>query len=91
MKLSEVVVTYPCVLKFHQVSLKSDEKQKSFIKSLFFCSEYQSVSRIVKIVHSAYIYYQYFNNLKKILNASWVGGYHIGISHSVFFKPLKDS
>ena len=36
-----------------QVSSKSDEKQKSFINSHFFCSEFQSVSRIVKIVHSA--------------------------------------
>ena len=44
--------SYPCVLQFHQVSSKSDEKQKSFLNSLFFCSEFQSVSRIVKIVHS---------------------------------------
>ena len=36
----------------YQVSSKSDEKQKSFINSMFFCSEFQSVSRIVKIVHS---------------------------------------
>ena len=35
-----------CVLQFHQVSSKSDEKQKSFINSPFFCSEFQSVSRI---------------------------------------------
>ena len=45
--------SYPCVLQFHQVSSKSDEKQKRFINSQFFCSEFQSVSRIVKIVHSA--------------------------------------
>ena len=32
--------------------IKSDEKQKSFINSPFFCSEFQSVSRIAKIVHS---------------------------------------
>ena len=44
---------YPCVLQFYQVSSKLDEKQKSFINSLFFCSECQNVSRIVKIVHSA--------------------------------------
>ena len=50
MKLGEVEVTH--VLQFHQVSLKSDDKQKSFINSPFFCSEFQSVSRIVKIVHS---------------------------------------
>ena len=31
-----------------------DEKQKRFINSPFFCSEFQSVSRIVKIVHSAH-------------------------------------
>ena len=41
------------VLQLHQVSSKSDEKQKSFINSPFFCSEFQSVSRIMKIVHSA--------------------------------------
>ena len=46
MKLGEVV------LQFHQVSSKLDEKQKSFINSPFFCSEFQSVGRIVKIVHS---------------------------------------
>ena len=40
-------------LQLHQVSSKSDEKQKSFINTPFFCSEFQSVSRIVKIVHSA--------------------------------------
>ena len=42
-----------CVLQFHQISSKSDEKQKSFINSPFFSSEFQSVGRIVKIVHSA--------------------------------------
>ena len=41
-------------LQLHQVWSKSEEKQKSFINSPFFCSEFQSVSRIVKIVHSAY-------------------------------------
>ena len=46
--------SYPSVLQFHQVSSKSDEKQKSFINSPFFCSEFQSVNRIVKIIHSAY-------------------------------------
>ena len=55
MKLGEV--SYPCVLQFHQVSSKSDEKQKSFINSPFFCSEFQSVNRIVKIVHSGLLYY----------------------------------
>ena len=52
MKLGEFVVSYPCVLQFHQVASKSDEKQKSFNSSPFFCSEFQSVGRIVKIVHS---------------------------------------
>ena len=46
---------YPCVLQFHQVSSKSDEKQKRCINSTFFCSEFQSVSRIVKIVHNAFV------------------------------------
>ena len=40
--------SYPSVLQFHQVSSKSDEKQKSFINGPFFCSEFKSVSRIVK-------------------------------------------
>ena len=46
MKLGEVVV------QFDQASSKSDEKQNSFINNPFFCSEFQSVSGIVKIVHS---------------------------------------
>ena len=54
MKFGEVVVTHLCYnFQFHQVSSKSDKKQKSFINSPFFCSKFQSVSRIVKIVHSA--------------------------------------
>ena len=53
MKLGEVVHSYPCVLQFNQVSSKLDEKQKSFINSPLFCSEFQSDIRIVKIVHSA--------------------------------------
>ena len=37
MKLGEVVVIHAyCVLQFHQVSSKSDEKQTSFINSPFF-------------------------------------------------------
>ena len=52
MKLGEVVVTQ-LYSQFHQVSSKLDEKQKSFINILFFCSEFKSVSRIVKIIHSA--------------------------------------
>ena len=58
MKVVEIVVHMHNnnFTKFQQVSAKSDEKQKkSFINSLFFCSEFQSVSRIVKIVHSEYI------------------------------------
>ena len=49
MKPGEVV---PSVLQFHQVSSKSDEKPESVINSPFFGSEFQSVSRIVKIVQS---------------------------------------
>ena len=48
-----ILVVPKCVVQLHQVLLKLDEKQKSFINSPFFCSEFQSVSRIVKIVHSA--------------------------------------
>ena len=39
--------------QIYKVSSKSDEKQKRFINSPFFCTEFQSVNRIVKIVHSA--------------------------------------
>ena len=47
--------SYPwCVVQFNEVSSKSDEKQKSLINSPFFCSEFQIVSRIVKIVHSVF-------------------------------------
>ena len=51
----------PCVLQFHIVASKSDEKQKSFINSTFFCSEFQSVSRIVKIVHSVFASFSGWN------------------------------
>ena len=47
---------YPCVLQFHQNQMKN---KKVFINSPFFCSEFQSVSRIVKIVHSATGYFFY--------------------------------
>ena len=52
MKLGEIVVHMDNYnfTKFHQNQMK---KQKSFINSLFFCSEFQSVSRIVKFIHSA--------------------------------------
>ena len=51
MKLGEVVVihVYYNFTKFHQNRMKN---KKSFINSPFFCSEFQSVSRIVKIIHS---------------------------------------
>ena len=51
MKLGEVVVIH-VYYNFTRFVSKSDEKQKSFINSPFFCSEFQNVSRIVKIVHS---------------------------------------
>ena len=52
MKLGEMVVHMDNYnfTKFHQNQM---EKQKRFINSPFFSSEFQSVSRIVKIVHSA--------------------------------------
>ena len=43
--------------KFHQNQMKN---KKSFINSLFFCSEFQSVSRIVKIIHSAMSIINYY-------------------------------
>ena len=51
MKLVEIVVH----MGNYNFTSKSDEKQKSFINSPFFCSEFQSVSRIVKIVHSGQV------------------------------------
>ena len=71
--------SYPCVLPFHQVSSKSDEKQKSFINSRFFCSEFQSVSRIVKIVHSVYCF---FGCSKRIL-------FCLRFWYNNFFKKVK--
>ena len=52
MKLGEIVVHMDNYnfTKFHQNRMKN---KKRFINSAFFCSEFQSVSRIVKIVHSA--------------------------------------
>ena len=52
MKLGEVVVNhvYYNFTKFHQNRMKN---KKRFINSPFFCSEFQTVSRTVKIVHSA--------------------------------------
>ena len=51
MKHGEVVVIYVYYnfTKFHQNRMKN---KKRFINSPFFCSEFQSVSRMVKIVHS---------------------------------------
>ena len=52
MKLGEIVVhmgNYNFA-KFHQNQMKN---KKTFINCPFFCSEFQSISRIVKIVHSA--------------------------------------
>ena len=53
MKLGEIVVHMDNYnfTKFHQNQMKN---KKSFINSPFFCSEFQSVSRIVKIIHSAF-------------------------------------
>ena len=46
MKLGEVVVTHM------YYNIKSGWKTKTFFNSPFFCSDFQSVSRIVKIAHS---------------------------------------
>ena len=52
MKLGEVVVihVYYNFTKFHQNWMKN--KKVLLSNSLFFCSVFQSVSRIVKIIHS---------------------------------------
>ena len=67
MKLGEIVVhmgNYNFT-KFHQNQMKN---KKSFINSPFFCSEFQSVSRIVKIVHSASCYIPDIYHIWKILS-----------------------
>ena len=51
MQLGETVVHMGTIIS--PSFIKIDEKQERFINSLFFCSEFQSVSRILKIVHSA--------------------------------------
>ena len=63
MKLGEIIVhmgNYNFT-KFHQNQMKN---KKHFINSPFFCSEFQSVSRIVKIVHSA----DYRKKIQKFLS-----------------------
>ena len=55
-----------CTVQLHQVSSKLDEKQKRFINSPFFCLEFQSVRRIVKIGHSA-IKVRYFQKIRQII------------------------
>ena len=54
MKLGKIVVYMDNYnfTKFHQNQMKN---KKVFVESPFFCSEFQSASRIVKIVHSASI------------------------------------
>ena len=47
--------------KFHQ---NQTENKKSFFNSPFFCSEFQSVSRIMKIVHSALRHDTFIFNFK---------------------------
>ena len=53
MKLGEVIADMrmgaTTSLTFMKIRIK---KQKSFINSPFFCSEFQSVSRIMKVVRS---------------------------------------
>ena len=51
MQLGEIVV-YMDNYNFTKVHQNQMKTKKSFIDSPFFCSEFQSVSRIVKIVHS---------------------------------------
>ena len=58
MKFGEVVAThvYYNFTKFHQNRMRN---KKGFFNSPFFCSEFQSVSRIVKNVHCASSKYAY--------------------------------
>ena len=80
MKLGEGCSYYTCILQFHQVSSKSDEKQKSFINSRFFCSKFQSVSRIVKIIHHASGVNKVLEDADLINNSSnvWATSYTYG-------------
>ena len=52
MKLGEIVLhnEYYNFTKFHQNQMKN---KRGFFNSPFFCSEFQSVSSVVKIIHSA--------------------------------------
>ena len=69
LKLGELVVThvYYNFTKFHQNQMKN---KKSFINSPFFCSEFQSVSRIVKIVHSVML-------LSRVYSTFWQKKYKL--------------
>ena len=84
MKLGEIVVhmgNYKFT-KFHQNQMKN---KKSFINSPFFCSEFQNVSRIVKIVHSVMVGLVYLcgslsihpkEGKSKGINSGWLGIYN---------------
>ena len=68
MKLGEIVVHMDNYnfTKFHQNQMKN---KKSFINNMFFCSEFQSVSRIVKTVHSGIVGQ---NGLRRVSCERWI-------------------
>ena len=77
--------SYPCVLQFQQVLSKLDEKQKSFINSPFFCLEFESVSRIVKIVHIAPVDRDFLSRKKSTI----LGNRATRIPHFFFYSILS--
>ena len=91
MKLGDIIVHMGNYIftKFHQNQMK----KKSFINSPFFCSEFQSVSRIVKIIHSALLHYFSIFSLLWIdellfLQKKFFGG---GLSSSFEDKRLESA
>ena len=95
MNLGEVVI-HMCNLQVHQVSSKSEEKQKSFIDSPFFSPEFQSVSRIVKIVHCEWMPWFFPKCLEKPVIEFWCKSYYLQDCNSqhirfqsITFEDLK--
>ena len=62
MKLGEILVHIGIFnfTKFHQNQTKN---KKVLLIACFFCSEFQSVSRIMKIIHSVFLTYQVMNEI----------------------------
>ena len=69
--------SYSCVLQFHQVASKSDEKQKSFTNSLFFCSEFQSARICFNGINAIRYYSKNIGTIWLIFFKYWSPPWHL--------------